>query len=85
MIRGKVNHPKWWDIVGGPQKIQVGESPWHYCEKHNKYYDRKTGEEIQVKAISLVEFLNDCKLPCCKAAPLSESQALARREAEGEK
>lgn len=63
MIRGRVNHPKFWDIVGGPQIIQVGESPWRYCETHDKYYDRKTGKEVKLKTISLSEFL---KSPCCK-------------------
>lgn len=67
IIRGKVNHPKWWDIVKGPPRIVVGESPWTYCEEHNKYFDKKTGEEVEVIKMSLVDFLdlnNSCL--CCK-------------------
>ncbi len=66
MIRGKVHHPKFWDIVKGPQRIQVNEPAWDHCEIHDKYYDKETGKEVQVVKTSLTEFLEDCKLPCCK-------------------
>lgn len=54
------------DRPQGPQVIQVGESPWYFCEKHNKYYDKKSGEEVKVVTKSLEEILKECQLPCCK-------------------
>lgn len=61
IIRGKIESDR--EIV--PKEITVGDSPWLKCSCGcEKWFDKKTGKEIEVMIQSFDEFLNN--KPLCK-------------------
>lgn len=61
MIRGRVSGeraPPFGDV------IYCGDPVWRHCKKCDKYFDRKTGEEIKVEKLSFEEMMKEYGHKC---------------------
>lgn len=54
MVRGRVSGER---SPPFGNKITHGDPVWRHCEKCDKYFDIKTGEEIQVEVMSFQEMM----------------------------
>ena len=69
MLRGKFTCPR--EIV--PRKIVVGDSPIVQCECGcERWYDKRTGKEVEVKSGTFEELLKDAG--GCQIKPIEEGE-----------
>lgn len=63
MIRGRIGErpPPFGDT------IYYGDPVWRHCKKCDKYFDRKTGEEIKVEKLTFDELMEEYGHKCNEA------------------